>query len=210
MKSIANLEWRYAVKKFDDQKILEQQKINILKQAFNLTATSYGLQPIKLLIIKNKSIQRKLVDHSYHQQQIVQASHLLVICIDTNLKESDVEKYFERVKEIRKTPDETISSFREYLKTVITEKSSQDLILWAKNQAYLALGNLLTVCANEKIDSCPMEGFIPKKYDEILGLKEKNLTSVLVVPIGYRAEDDMKTHQMNVRKKIEEIVIEIS
>lgn len=210
MKSIANLEWRYAVKKFDDQKILEQQKINILKQAFNLTATSYGLQPIKLLIIKNKSIQRKLVDHSYHQQQVVQASHLLVICIDTNLKESDVEKYFERVKEIRKTPDETISSFREYLKTVITEKSSQDLILWAKNQAYLALGNLLTVCANEKIDSCPMEGFIPKKYDEILGLKEKNLTSVLVVPIGYRAEDDMKTHQMKVRKKIEEIVIEIS
>ena len=80
------------------KKILEQQKINILKQAFNLTATSYGLQPIKLLIIKNKSIQRKLVDHSYHQQQIVQASHLLVICIDTNLKESDVEKYFERVK----------------------------------------------------------------------------------------------------------------
>jgi len=82
--------------------------------------------------------------------------------------------------------------------------------LWSKNQAYLALGNLLTVCANEKIDSCPMEGFIPKKYDEILGLKEKNLTSVLVVPIGYRAEDDMKTHQMKVRKKIEEIVIEIS
>lgn len=210
MKSIENLEWRYAVKKFDDQKILEEQKINILKQAFNLTATSYGLQPIKLLIIKNKSIQGKLVDHSYNQQQIVQASHLLVICIDTNLKESDVEKYFERVKEIRKTPDEIISSFREYLKTVITEKTSQDLILWAKNQAYLALGNLLTVCANEKIDSCPMEGFIPKKYDEILGLKEKNLTSVLVVPIGYRAEDDMKTHQMKVRKKIEEIVIEIS
>ena len=210
MKSIENLEWRYAVKKFDDQKILEEQKINILKQAFNLTATSYGLQPIKLLIIKNKSIQGKLVDHSYNQQQIVQASHLLVICIDTNLKESDVEKYFERVKEIRKTPDEMISSFREYLKTVITEKTSQDLILWAKNQAYLALGNLLTVCANEKIDSCPMEGFIPKKYDEILGLKEKNLTSVLVVPIGYRAEDDMKTHQMKVRKKIEEIVIEIS
>ena len=202
MKSIENLEWRYAVKKFDDQKILEEQKINILKQAFNLTATSYGLQPIKLLIIKNKSIQGKLVDHSYNQQQIVQASHLLVICIDTNLKESDVEKYFERVKEIRKTPDEIISSFREYLKTVITEKTSQDLILWAKNQAYLALGNLLTVCANEKIDSCPMEGFIPKKYDEILGLKEKNLTSVLVVPIGYRAEDDMKTHQMKVRKKI--------
>ena len=64
MKSIENLEWRYAVKKFDDQKILEKQKINIIKQAFNLTATSYGLQPIKLLIIKNKSIQR--FSREYH------------------------------------------------------------------------------------------------------------------------------------------------
>lgn len=210
MNSIDNLKWRYAVKKFDHHKILSDHQINILKQAFNLTATSYGLQPIKLVVVKNKDIQKELVLHSWNQQQISQASHLLVICIDTKLDETDVEKYFERVKEIRNTPDEIISSFREYLKTVISGKSSQDLVLWAKNQAYLALGNLLTVCANEKIDSCPMEGFIPKKYDEILGLKEKNLTSVLALPIGYRAEDDMKTHQMKVRKKIEDIIIEIS
>jgi len=210
MNSIDNLKWRYAVKKFDHHKILSDHQINILKQAFNLTATSYGLQPIKLVVVKNKDIQKKLVKHSWNQQQISQASHLLVICVDTKLDKTDVEKYFERVKEIRNTPDEIISSFREYLKTVISGKSSQDLVLWAKNQAYLALGNLLTVCANEKIDSCPMEGFIPKKYDEILGLKEKNLASVLALPIGYRAEDDMKTHQMKVRKKIEDIIIEIS
>ena len=99
MNSIENLEWRYAVKKFDDQKFLKESQVNILKQAFNLTATSYGLQPIKLLIIKNKEIQRQLVAHSWNQQQVIQASHLLVICVDTKLDESDVEKYFERVKE---------------------------------------------------------------------------------------------------------------
>lgn len=210
MKSIANLEWRYAVKKFDDQKILEEQKINILKQAFNLTATSYGLQPIKLLIIKNKSIQRQLVDHSYNQQQIVQASHLLVICIDTKLKESDVEKYFERVKKIRNTPDEIIDSFKKHLKTTIADKTREDLLSWGTNQAYLALGNLLTVCANERIDSCPMEGFIPEKYNEILGLNERNLSATLVLPVGYRAEDDFMNHQKKVRKQVEEIVIDIS
>ena len=210
MNSIENLKWRYAVKKFDHHKILSDNQINILKQAFNLTATSYGLQPIKLLIIKNKDIQRQLVEHSYNQQQIHQASHLLVICTDTKLDESDVDKYFDRVKELRKTPDKIVSSFRAYLKNVITGKSAQDLFSWGKNQAYLALGNLLTVCANEKIDSCPMEGFIPEKYDKILNLKEKNLTSVLVLPIGFRAEDDIMIHQKKVRKKVEEIVIDIS
>ena len=210
MNSIDNLKWRYAVKKFDHHKILSDNQINILKQAFNLTASSYGLQPIKLVVVKNKDIQKELVLHSWNQQQISQASHLLVICVDTKLDETDVEKYFERVKEIRNTPDEIINSFKEYLKTTISGKTTEDLLSWGKNQAYLALGNLLTVCANEKIDSCPMEGFIPEKYDEVLGLKEKNLSSVLVLPVGYRAEDDIMTHQKKVRKNIDEIVIDIS
>ena len=210
MNSIDNLKWRYAVKKFDHHKILSDNQINILKQAFNLTATSYGLQPIKLVVVKNKDIQKELVLHSWNQQQISQASHLLVICIDTKLDETDVEKYFERVKEIRNTPDEIINSFKEYLKTTIAGKTTKDLLSWGQNQAYLALGNLLTVCANEKIDSCPMEGFIPEKYNEVLGLKEKNISSVLVLPVGYRAEDDIMTHQKKVRKNIGEIVIDIS
>lgn len=209
MNSIDNLKWRYAVKKFDHHKILSDNQINILKQAFNLTATSYGLQPIKLVVVKNKDIQKELVLHSWNQQQVSQASHLLVICVDTKLDETDVEKYFERVKEIRNTPDEIINSFKEYLKTTISGKTKEDLLSWGKNQAYLALGNLLTVCANEKIDSCPMEGFIPEKYDEVLGLKEKNLSSVLVLPVGYRAEDDIMTQQKKVRKNIDEIVIDI-
>jgi len=209
MNSIDNLKWRYAVKKFDHHKILSDNQINILKQAFNLTATSYGLQPIKLVVVKNKDIQKELVLHSWNQQQVSQASHILVICVDTKLDETDVEKYFERVKEIRNTPDEIINSFKEYLKTTISGKTKEDLLSWGKNQAYLALGNLLTVCANEKIDSCPMEGFIPEKYDEVLGLKEKNLSSVLVLPVGYRAEDDIMTQQKKVRKNIDEIVIDI-
>ena len=209
MNTIENLEWRYAVKKFDDQKFLLDAQIDTLKKAFNLTATSYGLQPIKLVIIKNKEIQQQLVPHSWNQQQVLQASHLLVICIDTKLDESDVEKYFERVQEIRNTPDEIINSFRDYLKSTIASKSVGDLLSWGKNQAYLALGNLLTVCANEKIDSCPMEGFIPEKYDELLNLQEKNLTSVLVLPVGFRAEDDIMNNQKKVRKNIEEIVLEI-
>jgi nitroreductase len=210
MNSIENLQWRYAVKKFDNNKYLSEEKIQILKEAFNLTATSYGLQPVKLLVIHSKEIQKSLVQHSWDQQQVAQASHVLVICIDTNLGESDVEKYFERVQEIRNTPDEIINSFRDYLKNAIASKSIGDLLSWGKNQAYIALGNLMTVCANERIDSCPMEGFLPEKYDEVLNLKENNLTSVLVLPVGYRAKDDFMKDEKKVRKNIEEIVLEIS
>ena len=210
MDSIKNLEWRYAVKKFDREKIVAQEKINILKKAFNLTATSYGLQPIKLVIIKNKKIQQELLPHSWNQQQITQASHILVICIETNIDEAYVEKYFERVQKIRKTPNKIINPFKNHLKEAIANKTSKDLYSWSKNQAYLALGNLLTVCANEKIDSCPMEGFIPEKYDEILNLAEKNLTSVLVLPIGFRSEDDLMINKKKVRKYIDEVILEIS
>lgn len=210
MDSIKNLEWRYAVKKFDREKIVAQEKINILKKAFNLTATSYGLQPIKLVIIKNKKIQQELLPHSWNQQQITQASHILVICIETNIDEAYVEKYFERVQKIRKTPNKIINPFKNHLKEAIANKTSKDLYSWSKNQAYLALGNLLTVCANEKIDSCPMEGFIPEKYDEILNLAEKNLTSVLVLPIGFRSEDDLMINKKKVRKYIDDVILEIS
>ncbi|MFD2568210.1 NAD(P)H-dependent oxidoreductase [Pseudotenacibaculum haliotis] len=210
MNSIQSLQWRYAVKKFDNNTYLSDQQINTLKEAFNLTATSYGLQPIKLVVIKNKEIQQQLVEHSWNQQQVAQASHVLILCIDTHLNENDVEKYFERVQEIRNTPDDIINPFKDYLKQLITNKSSEDLTTWAKNQAYLALGNLLTVCANEQIDSCPMEGFIPEKYDEVLDLASKNLSSVLVLPVGFRAEDDFMKDLKKVRKNIDEIVVEIS
>jgi nitroreductase len=208
MNSIENLQWRYAVKKFDEHKYLSNEQVETLKEAFNLTATSYGLQPIKLVIVQNKELQQQLVEHSWNQQQVAQASHLLIFCIDTRLTENDVEKYFERVQDIRETPDEIINPFRDYLKTLISSKTVEDLTSWAKNQAYLAMGNLLTVCANERIDSCPMEGFVPQKYDEVLDLISKNLNSVLVLPVGFRAEDDFMKDQKKVRKSLDEIVIE--
>lgn len=209
MNSIENLQWRYAVKKFDENKSLSESQINTLKEAFNLTATSYGLQPIKMVVIKNKEIQQKLVEHSWNQQQVVQASHLLVICIPKTYTEKEVESYFDLVKNIRNTPDEILNPFKEMLTGTIASKTQEELSSWTKNQAYIALGNLMTVAANEQIDSCPMEGFIPEKYNEILGLNKLNLNSVLVLPVGFRAEDDYMKDLKKVRRKTEEVIIEM-
>ena len=210
MNSIKNLEWRYATKKFDAEKLLSNSQINILKEAFNLTATSYGLQPVKMVVIKNKEIQNQLVAHSWNQQQIAQASHVLVLCIPEKYTEKDIENYFSLVKNTRNTPDQILNPFKEMLTSSIATKSQDELRIWNKNQAYIALGNLMTVAANEQIDSCPMEGFTPEKYDEILNLKEHNLTSVLVLPVGFRAEDDFMKDLKKVRRETSEIVIEIN
>ena len=209
MNIIESLEWRYATKKFDAEKIVSTSQINTLKKAFNLTATSYGLQPIQLVIVKNKEIQKELVTHSWNQQQVSQASHVLVICIQKELNEDHIESYFNLVKKIRNTPDEILAPFKDYLKNDIGQQTKEQLHVWMKNQAYIALGNLLTVAAIEKIDTCPMEGFIPEKYDEVLNLNAHNLTSALVLPIGFRAEDDYMKDLKKVRKNLEQVIHEI-
>lgn len=209
MNIIESLQWRYATKKFDNSRILPQEKINTLTEAFNLTATSYGLQPLKLLVIKDKKLQQKLTEHSWNQKQVAEASHVLVFCIENTIGEDYIVKYFDQVKAIRNTPDTVLKPFREQLVDSFKNKPEDEISIWAAKQAYLAMGNLLTVCALEQIDACPMEGFIPEKYDEILKLNEKGLTSVLVLPVGYRAEDDMFSDFKKVRRPIKDTVITI-
>ncbi|WP_273567042.1 NAD(P)H-dependent oxidoreductase [Maribacter halichondriae] len=209
MDVIEQMNWRYAVKKFDSEKILHDEKVERLKEAFNLTATSYGLQPVTLLVIQNKELQSTLVPHSYEQQQVAQASHVLVICIQRKVDEDYIAKYFEQVGKVRGTSDAILDPFKEALIDNFSEKEEDEIKHWATNQGYLAMGNLLTVCALEKIDSCPMEGFEPEAYDNILKLEERGLTSILVLPVGYRAEDDMFSGFKKVRKNMSESVIEI-
>ena len=202
MNIVEILKWRYATKKFDSTKKLSPAKMNVLKEAFNLTATSYGLQPLKLLIIGNQAIKDSLVEHSWGQKQVSNASHVLVICIHTTIDASYIKKYFKRVKELRNTPDEILSKFENFLIEDFNNKSDEEISLWATKQAYIAMGNLLTVCAIEKIDACPMEGFVSDEYDKLLDLKRKGLKSVLVMPVGYRADDDIFSDMKKVRKQV--------
>lgn len=208
MESIKALRWRYATKKFDSDRTLSEEKIEILKKCFNLTATSYGLQPLKLVVIKNKQVQEKLKAASYGQKQLNTASHVLVICIEREVGKPFIENYFKQVQEIRNTPDDVLQPFRESLIGNFEKKAKDEVHAWATQQAYLVLGTLLTVCAVEGIDSCPMEGFEPEKYDEILNLKEYNLKSVLTLPVGVRSEDDFFASLKKVRRPLQETIIE--
>lgn len=210
MSIIKSLEWRYATKKFDSSKKLTVSQIETLKKAFNLTPTSHGLQPIKLIVIENKELQEKFVEYCYFQRQVADASHLLVLCIETDITTDDIHAYFDLEKEIRGTSEAIISNFRNRLVAMYKNKTLEQKQISATCQAYMAFGNLMTVCAVEKIDNCPMEGFMSEKIDELLNLPSQNLKSVLLMPVGFRAEDDFMGALKKVRKPISETVLEIS
>lgn len=207
MNTIDHLKWRYATKKFDVSKPLSKEKLEIIKEAFTLTATSFGLQTISMIVIEDKSKREKLVEYSFNQRQVVDASHLLILCIQDDILDSDIDNYFDSVSSIRQTSETILAPFRKDLKQMMQGMSKGERQDWSKNQAYIALGNLMTVCALEQIDSCPMEGFLPDKYDEILRLNDRNLRSVLLLPIGYRAADDEFATFRKVRKTVDDAVI---
>lgn len=209
MDSLKSLHWRYATQKFDESKSISEEKIAILKQAFNLTPTSYGLQPVKLIVIHNKAIQQKLVEFSYHQPQVHTASHLLVFCTQTDINSELIENNFKLEKAIRNTPDEIINRSKAFRLELFASWTAEQKEKWAINQLYLTLGNVLNVCALEEIDACPMEGFEPEKYDHFLELNKKGLKSHVILPIGYRAEDDFFADFGKVRRPLHETTIDI-
>ncbi len=208
-RTIEKLQWRYATKKFDSSKKLSAEKLHVLKETFNLTATSYGLQPLKMVVVSNQKIKEQLMPLTFNQPQIRDASHVLVLCVETEIDANFIVDHFKRVEGTRNTPREILEPFEENLVRTFSEKESDEIRQWMINQLYLTLGSLLAICAIEEIDACPMEGFEPEKYDQLLGLDKKGLQSVIVLPVGYRDKSDFFSSLKKVRRGIDELVIEI-
>jgi len=206
MEILDQLNWRYACKKFDTEKKLSPEQVDTLVKAFNLTATSYGLQPMKLQVITNTDLREKLFANSFNQAQVKDASHLFVITAKTNMNQSDIDAYFDLIDNLRATPKELIAPYRAHLTNWVASESENNMDIWARKQTYIALGNLLNVCAVIGVDSCPMEGFDANAYDEILNLKETDYTTSLVLPVGFRHEEDFMSQLKKVRMEESKIV----
>ncbi|NLR64546.1 NAD(P)H-dependent oxidoreductase [Chitinophaga varians] len=206
MDIIQKLEWRYAVKKFDPVKKLTAAQLDRITTATRLSASSYGLQPYKMLIIENPAIREKLKAASWNQSQVTDASHLVVFARVRDLNESHVDDYTNNIAATRNINPEDLAGFAGIMKGTVNRLDAAAAAVWTSKQAYLALGTLLTAAAAEGIDACPMEGFDANQYDEILGLKDKGLATVVTAAIGFRAEDDAMQHAKKVRKPIAELV----
>ncbi|MGM0613285.1 MAG: NAD(P)H-dependent oxidoreductase [Bacteroidota bacterium] len=207
MNIIENLKWRYATKKFDKDKKVSDTDFKKLQDVIQLTATSFGLQFYKVINVKDPEIREKLQKVSFGQPQITEASHLLVFGHYANISDTHVDDFIEFIAQERDQKVEMLQDYSQMMKGYINSRPDKDA--WAARQTYLVLGTLMMAAAEMKIDTCPIEGFDENQYDEILGMKEKGLKTVVTVALGYRSTDDEYQHAKKVRRSMEELFIEV-
>lgn len=206
---ISNQNWRYATKKFDATKKISSEDLETLKEAIQLSTSSYGLQPYKVFIIENPKLRAKIQPFAWGQSQIVDASQLLVFANITNFGETEIDQYIANMAETRGIPAESVKGYADFMKMKITALTEEDRNNWTSKQTYLALGNLLNAAAELKIDVTPMEGFEPENVNEVLGLNALGLNASLLATIGYRHEEDATQHYKKVRKPKNELFINL-
>lgn len=206
---LENLNWRYATKKFDATKKISEADLNTLKEAVRLAASSYGLQPYKVVIVENPELREQLKAAAYGQTQVTDASHLFIFANDLNAGPESVAAYIKNISETRGLPTEALGGFADMMNGVISNLSQDAKNIWTAKQTYIALGTLLAAAAELKIDATPMEGFNPAAFNEILGFDKLGLNASVITTLGYRHDEDDAQHYKKVRKSNEELFITI-
>lgn len=211
MTLIDKLNWRYATKKYDASKKVAADKIERILEAIRLAPTSSGLQPFEVLLVSNPEKRAQMQAVAWNQAQVTEASHLLVFAAWDNITEARIDMMFDLTNEQRGFINEGWEAYRKQLKGIVAARGDAANFDAAARQAYIALGVALVAAAEEQVDATPMEGFDPAAVDEILGLKERGLRSVVILPLGYRANDgDWLVNLKKVRRSREHLVSEIA
>ena len=199
MELLKSLEWRYATKKMNGEKI-PQDKLERILEATRLAPSSYGLTPYNVIVVEDQKLKEELQGACYGQTQLVDSSAVLVFATWDEVTEHSVGNYINEIAKQRETPVESLNGLQDMMNGSLTNMTHEQKISWAQRQAYIGLGFALTAAAVEEVDSTPMEGFVPESVDTVLGLQELGLKSVVVLPLGYRdAENDSLSTLKKVR-----------
>ncbi len=207
-KLIESLEWRYATKKFDANKKIDKRTWEALEKSLILSPSSYGLQPWKFIVVQDQDLKEKLKACSYNQAQVADCSHVVAFAIKEKLDEAHIDSYIDQIVKVRGVDASTMEGFKKVIMgDLVNGSRSQVISEWAARQAYIALGNFMTSAALVGVDTCPLEGINPAKYDEILGLPGSGWKVVVACPAGYRAADDKYSAIKKVRFDAKDLII---
>lgn len=209
MNLIETLNWRYAAKRMTSEKV-PAEKVDEIVEAIRLSASSAGMQPYKVIVVENPEIKAKLQAASFNPQ-VSESSHLLVFAAYDSVKQQHIDEYIDLIVKTREVPAESMDTFKSRLGEGFLSFTPEQAFNWASRQAYIALGTAIIAAANLKVDSTPMEGFAADQFDEILGLREKGLKSVVLLALGYRDEaNDPLANMKKVRMPKEQLTHEIA
>ncbi|MDH7501257.1 MAG: NAD(P)H-dependent oxidoreductase [Verrucomicrobiota bacterium] len=204
---LAALNWRRAIKVFDPEKIIPAETWAALEQVLVMSASSYGLQPYRFIVVRDKKIREQLFPHAWDQRQVVDASHLVVFAARTDVTEKEIDDYIQLIAQVRGVTTDSLRNYREMMRESLLADDFKPMVRhWTARQAYIALGNLLTSAALLGVDACPMEGFVPSGFDSVLGLTEQRLTAVVMCALGYRSAADQYSKAAKVRFPVSVLV----
>lgn len=209
MSLIDSLSWRYATKRMTGNKV-SAEKMDALLEAIRLSASGFGLQPYKILVIDNPELKAKIQPIAYGQPQAVESSHLLVFAAWNDITEAQIDTFIQLVADTRGIPVAALGDYRGAIAGSLLGRPVEAKQNWADRQAYLAMGTALAAAGELQIDTTPMEGFIPAQLDELLGLGAMGLHSVLMLAVGERdAANDFMASAAKVRYAKEDFVIHL-
>jgi len=207
MSLVDKLQWRYATKKMDSNKVVPEEKLERILDAIRLSASSSGLQPYEIIVVTNKSIREKIRAVAYDQSQVMDCTYLLIFAAWDNYTAERINDAFDMTEEMRNLKTEAGTAYRQNLLKNYTTRDAEVNFNHAAKQAYIALGTALIAAAYEEVDCTPMEGFDPTALDDLLNLKEKGLRSVAILPIGYRkADEDWLVNLKKVRRPKDQLI----
>jgi nitroreductase len=207
MNLVERLQWRYATQKFDPIKKLSEAEWQTLEQALVLTPSSYGLQPWKFLVVQNPAVRKELRAASWNQAQVEEASHFVVFCVLDKINEEWISRYVQTLADTRDLSVDSLQKFKNGMnRDLVTGPRAAAAREWAARQVYIALGNFMTAAAVLNIDTCPLEGLDPVKYDQILNLKESGFSTLCACAAGYRSMDDKYASAKKVRFPIKDVI----
>ena len=206
MELLDKLNWRYAAKAMNGEKV-DEDKIERILEAARLAPTSSGLQPFEIFVIKNQAIKEKIKPVAWNQSVITDCSHLLIFAAWDTYTADRINYMFDLTNDIRGFKNEGWENYRNMLLKTYPQKDAEENFNHAAKQAYIAFSQAIAAAAFEGVDATPLEGFDSAAVDKILGLREKGLRSAVLLPLGYRQEDkDWLVNLVKVRKSMEDLV----
>ncbi|KQS31238.1 NAD(P)H-dependent oxidoreductase [Dyadobacter sp. Leaf189] len=205
---IEKLKWRYAAKRMTGETI-PAEKLNNILESINLAPSSVGLQPYNVIVVQDQATKEK-IHVAAPQPQVLEASHILIFAAWEKISTQDISKYIDLIADTRGISKESLAGFQSSINGGILSRTEEANFQWAARQAYIGLGHALVAAAVEQVDATPMEGFDAKALDEILGLNEKGLRSVVIVTLGYRdSEKDPLSGAKKVRRPHDDFFITV-
>ncbi len=206
---IADLNWRYAVKKYDKNKHIPADEIDILKESIRLSPSSMGLQAYQVIDVQSPEMRQKLFEASHNQSQILDASHVFIFCNMVEIPESYIDSQIDNMSKIRSMPGDSLHGYRNALLHSIQKREREKRNTWTSKQTYIALGSLVQTAARLRIDATPIEGYETGLFNEILGLEQLGLHAAVVCALGYRSPEDKYQYLKKVRKPVEQLFITV-